>query len=58
MLSGWLLLLAALLLLAGLRQRYVFVAAALLVQALGLGVLAHGYRAGLPAPHLRPDGGR
>lgn len=45
MVSGWLLLLAALLVLGGQGQRFVFVAASLLVEALGLGVLAYGYRA-------------
>jgi len=45
MASGWVLLLAALVLLAGLRERFAFVLAALMVEALGLGVLAYGYRA-------------
>lgn len=45
MFSGWLLLLAAVLLLGGQAQRLVFVVAALLVEALGLGVMAYGYRA-------------
>ena len=41
---GWLLLLAALLLLRGQGQRLAFVVASLMVEALGLGVLAYGYR--------------
>jgi len=45
MASGWVLLLAALVLLAGMRERFGFVVAALMVEALGLGVLAYGYRA-------------
>ena len=44
MVSGWLLSLAAPLLLAGLRQRFVFVLAALLVEVLGLALVAHRYR--------------
>jgi uncharacterized membrane protein YphA (DoxX/SURF4 family) len=44
MLSGWLLALAALLLLAGLRQRFAFVLAGLLVELLGLALVAHRYR--------------
>ena len=42
--SGWLLSLAALLLLAGLKQRLAFVLAALLVELLGLALVAHSYR--------------
>ena len=56
--SGWLLLLAALLLLSGLRQRFAFVTASLLVEALGLGVLAYGYRAGLRVVQRGGDGAR
>jgi ABC-type transport system involved in cytochrome bd biosynthesis fused ATPase/permease subunit len=44
MLSGWLLLMAALLLLAGTGQRLAFAIAALLVELLGLGLLAQRYR--------------
>jgi hypothetical protein len=44
MISGWLLLLAALLLLAGLRQRFLFCTAGLLVELLGLALLAQRYR--------------
>ncbi len=44
MVSGWLLALAALLLLAGLGQRFAFVLAGLLVELLGLGLVAYRYR--------------
>jgi hypothetical protein len=44
MISGWLLLLAALLLLTGMGQRLAFVASALFVELLGLALLAHRYR--------------
>ena len=44
MVSGWMLSLAALLLLAGVRQRFAFVLAALLVELLGLALVAHRYR--------------
>jgi len=44
MVSGWLLAVAALLLLEGTRQRIAFVLAALLVQLLGLGLVAYRYR--------------
>lgn len=44
MLSGWLLVFAALLLLTGLGQRFAFVVAGLLVSLLGLGVIALRYR--------------
>jgi uncharacterized membrane protein YphA (DoxX/SURF4 family) len=44
MISGWLLSLAPLLLLAGLKQRFVFVLSALLVELLGLALVAHRYR--------------
>jgi hypothetical protein len=44
MISGWLLLIASLSLLATLGQRSVFAGAALLVEALGVGVLALHYR--------------
>ncbi len=42
--SGWMIVAAALLLLAGLGQRFVFVAAGLLVECLGLSLLAVSYR--------------
>ncbi len=45
MLSGWLLVFAALLLLAGLGQRFTFVVAGLLVECLGLALVAMRYRA-------------
>jgi hypothetical protein len=45
MVSGWLLVLAALLLLAGLGQRFAFVLAGLLVELLGLALVAQRYRA-------------
>ena len=44
MVSGWLLALAALLLLAGLGQRFTFVLAGLLVELLGLAIVAYRYR--------------
>lgn len=44
MVSGWMLALAALLLLAGLGQRFVFILAGLLVELLGLGLVAYRYR--------------
>ena len=44
MVSGWLLSLAALLLLPGLGLRLVFVLSALLVELLGLALVAHRYR--------------
>lgn len=44
MVSGWLLALASLLLLAGLGQRFTFVLAGLLVELLGLGLVAYRYR--------------
>jgi ABC-type transport system involved in cytochrome bd biosynthesis fused ATPase/permease subunit len=44
MVSGWLLALAALFLLAGLGQRLAFVIAALLVELLGLSLIAIRYR--------------
>ncbi len=44
MVSGWLLALAALLLLAGLGQRFTFVLAGLLVELLGLALIAQRYR--------------
>ncbi len=43
--SGWMIVATALLLLAGLGQRFAFVAAGLLVECLGLGLLAQHYRA-------------
>ena len=43
MVSGWLLAVASLLLLEGTRQRLFFVLAALLVQLLGLGLVAYRY---------------
>jgi low temperature requirement protein LtrA len=44
MLSGWLLVLACLVLLPGLAQRAAFVGAGIAVEALGLVVLARSYR--------------
>jgi ABC-type transport system involved in cytochrome bd biosynthesis fused ATPase/permease subunit len=44
MVSGWILALSALLLLTGLGQRFGFVLAALLVELLGLALVAHRYR--------------
>lgn len=44
MVSGWLIAIAALLLLAGPGQRLAFVMAGLLVESLGLGLVAHSYR--------------
>ena len=43
--SGWMIVAAALLLLAGLGQRFAFVVAGLLVECLGLSLLAQSYRA-------------
>lgn len=43
--SGWMIVATALLLLAGLGQRFAFVAAGLLVECLGLSLLAQHYRA-------------
>ena len=51
MVSGWLIVMAALVLLTRIGQRYGFVAAGLGVEALGLGLLALGYRA--PVKELR-----
>ncbi len=45
MLSGWLLTLASLFLLAGVGQRLLFVAAGLAVELLGLGLITYRYRA-------------
>jgi len=42
--SGWLLALASLLLLAGLGQRFTFILAALLVELLGFALVAYRYR--------------
>jgi hypothetical protein len=44
MVSGWLLVFASLLLLAGLGQRFTFVVAGLLVELLGLALVALRYR--------------
>jgi hypothetical protein len=44
MVSGWLLVFASLFLLAGLGQRLTFVVAGLLVELLGLGLIAVRYR--------------
>jgi ABC-type transport system involved in cytochrome bd biosynthesis fused ATPase/permease subunit len=44
LLSGWLLSLAALLLLAGIGQRIAFVTMAMLVELLGLALIAQRYR--------------
>ena len=45
MVSGWLLVFASLFLLAGLGQRFTFVLAGLLVELLGLALIALRYRA-------------
>ncbi len=45
MVSGWALLVAALVLLPALGLRFAFGVAGMLVEAIGLGVLAYGYRA-------------
>jgi hypothetical protein len=44
MVSGWLLVFAALLLLTGLGQRFAFVLAGLLVELLGLALITQRYR--------------
>lgn len=44
MVSGWLLVVASLFLLAGLGQRLTFVVAGLLVELLGLALIAQRYR--------------
>jgi hypothetical protein len=44
MISGWLLVVASLFLLAGLGQRFAFVLAGLLVELLGLALVAFRYR--------------
>lgn len=44
LLSGFFLVLATLILLASLQQRFVFVAAGIGVEALGLSLLTQGYR--------------
>jgi hypothetical protein len=44
MVSGWLLVFASLFLLAGLGQRFTFVVAGLLVEVLGLALIALRYR--------------
>jgi hypothetical protein len=44
LLSGWLLVLASLFLLAGIGQRFAFVLAGLLVELLGLALIALRYR--------------
>ncbi len=44
MISGWLIVVSALVLLHGVGQRYGFILAGLAVEALGLGLLAQGYR--------------
>ncbi len=44
MVSGWLLVFASLFLLAGMGQRWAFVVAGLLVEVLGLGLIAWRYR--------------
>jgi hypothetical protein len=53
MVSGWLLLMAALLLLQAGAPQLLFVSAGILVEALGIGVLAHRYRTEQVAPQLR-----
>jgi len=45
MVSGWLLVFASIFLLAGLGQRFTFVLAGLLVELLGLALIALRYRA-------------
>ena len=45
MVSGWLIAIAALLLLVGAGQRLAFVMAGLLVECIGLVLVAHSYRA-------------
>jgi hypothetical protein len=45
LISGWLLVVASLFLLASLGQRLPFVLAGLLVELLGLALIAHRYRA-------------
>jgi hypothetical protein len=45
LLSGWLIVLTALVVLAGLGQRVAFVAAGLCVEVLGLVLLIRGYKA-------------
>ena len=43
--SGWLIVLSALVLLPALPARFVFVLAGLAVEAIGIGLLTHAYRA-------------
>ncbi len=45
MVSGWGIAIAALVLLGGLGLRYAFVLAGIAVEVLGVGLLAHSYRA-------------
>jgi hypothetical protein len=45
LLSGWLIVLAALMMMPALQARFSFVLAGLAVEILGLGLLIHGYRA-------------
>jgi len=44
LISGWAIVLAALMLFAGLTQRLAFVATGLAVELLGLVLIAHGYK--------------
>lgn len=53
MVSGWLLLMAALLLLRPGAPQLLFVCAGILVETLGIGVLAHRYRSEQAAPQPR-----
>jgi hypothetical protein len=50
MLSGWMIVLATLALLAGTGERFGFVVAGLAVEALGLGLLAKSYLLPEPEP--------
>jgi len=45
MVSGWLIVMAALLLLAGTTQRLIFILSGILIELLGIGLLAWHYRA-------------
>ena len=50
LISGWAIVLAALVLFAGIGQRLAFVLAGLAVELLGLGLLAGGYKSLQSAP--------
>ncbi len=45
MVSGWLIVMAALLLLSGATQRLIFILSGILIELLGIGLLAWHYRA-------------